>query len=101
MKKQIFKKTETEKEIKKIIFHFLNPLEYKVFIFGSRASGKAKKFSDYDVGIKGEKAIPGHIKVMIEEALEESDIPQKVDIVDFSLLSSNFKKVSLSKIKEL
>lgn len=42
---------KTEQEIRDIIFQFLNPEKYKVFIFGSRAIGKAKKFSDYDIGI--------------------------------------------------
>jgi predicted nucleotidyltransferase len=92
---------KVEKEIKEIIFRFLNPKEYQVFIFGSRATGKAKKYSDYDVGIWGKKPVPSHIMVLIEEAFEESDLPYKVDIVDFSLVSSKFKKIALSKIKKL
>jgi predicted nucleotidyltransferase len=90
-----------ERKIKKIIFQFLNPKEYKVFIFGSRVTRKARKYSDYDVGIIGKKPVPGHILVMIEEALEESDLPYRVDIVDFSLVSSAFRQFALSKIKEL
>ncbi len=90
-----------EKEIKNIIFQFLDPKEYQVFIFGSRVTGKAQKYSDYDVGIRGKKSLPSKIKVLIEEALEESDLPYKVDIIDFSLVSPNFKKVALSKIKKL
>jgi predicted nucleotidyltransferase len=99
MENKISKKVE--KEIKKIIFQFLNPLEYKVFIFGSRATNKAKKFSDYDIGIIGKRAVPGHILVMIEEVLEESDLPFKVEVVDFSLVSSTFRQLALLKTKEL
>lgn len=91
----------TEKIIKNIISKFLNLAEYKVFIFGSRATGEAKKFSDYDIGIIGKKPVRGDILAMIEEALEESDLLYNVDIVDFSLISSNFKKIALSKIKKL
>ena len=94
-------KEKSEEKIKKIIFQFLNPKDYKVFIFGSRATGKAKKYSDYDIGIVGKRPVPSAIKVLIEEALEESDLPYNVDIVDFSLVSANFRKVSLSKIKKL
>jgi predicted nucleotidyltransferase len=90
-----------EKKIKEIIFRFLDRKEYQVFIFGSRISGKAKKYSDYDIGIWGKKPIPSEIKVFIEEALEESDIPYKVDIVDFSLVPSRFKKLALAKVKKL
>lgn len=90
-----------EEQIKKIIFRFLDLKEYQVFIFGSWATGKAKKFSDYDVGIWGKKPLPSVTKVLIEEALEESDLPYKVDVVDFSLLPQKFKKVALSKTKKL
>jgi len=87
--------------IEEIIFKFLEPKEYKVFIFGSRVTGKAEKFSDYDIGILGEKSVPGEKLALIEEAFEESDLPFKVEVVDFSLVSSKFKKIALSKIKEL
>ena len=90
-----------EKEIKEIIFRFLDTKKYQVFIFGSRATGKAKKFSDYDIGISGKDVVSSQVKILIEEALEESNLPYKVDIVDFSLVSSNFKKIALSKIKKL
>lgn len=95
------KEKKYQKEIKEIIFRFLNPKEYQVFIFGSRVTGKGKKFSDYDVGIWGKKPVPSNTIILIEEAFEESDLPYKVDIVDFSLVSSNFRKVALSKIKKL
>ncbi len=52
-----------ENEIKKIIFQFLNSMEYEVFIFGTRATGKADTFSDYDIGIKGKK--PAHMFELI------------------------------------
>jgi len=92
---------DAEKVIKEIIFKYLNPKEYRVFIFGSRATGKARKYSDYDIGILGKRPVPSVTKVLIEEALEESDLPFKVDIVDFTEVSERFKKVALSKIKEL
>jgi predicted nucleotidyltransferase len=92
---------KVEKEIKKIIFQFLDPKDYQVFIFGSRAKGKAEKFSDYDIGIIGKKALPFRVMALIEEALEESDLPYKVDVVDFALVPESFKKVALSKIKKL
>ena len=90
-----------EREIKKIIFKFLDPKKYRVFIFGSRATGKAKKYSDYDIGIWGKRPVPLKIIGLIEEAFEESDLPYRVDIVDFSLVSPEFKKLALSKIKKL
>ncbi len=90
-----------ENKIKNIILQFLDVKEYQFFIFGSRATGKAKKYSDYDIGVLGSYPLPAKIKILIEEALEESDLPYKVEIVDFSLVPANFKKVALSKIKKL
>lgn len=92
---------DVEKELKEIIFRFVNPLEYKVFIFGSRSTGRAKKYSDFDIGIIGKKSVPWRILSLIEEAFEESDLPYKVDIVDFFLASQGFREVALSKIKKL
>lgn len=90
-----------EKQIKNIIFQFLDRQKYQAFIFGSRAIGKSRKFSDYDVGILGKKPVLPENKILIEEALEESDIPYKVDIVDFSSVSEKFKKMALIKVKKL
>lgn len=95
------KKTNEEKIIRDIIFQFINPNEYQVFIFGSRATGKAKKFSDYDIGIEGKKPIAWETMALVKEMFEESDLPFKVDLVDFSLVSDKFRETALSKIKEL
>ena len=92
---------KVEDKIRDIIFKFLDPKQYQVFIFGSRVTGKAKKFSDYDVGIWSKKPVPAHILVEIEEELEESYLLYRVDIVDFSLVTKDFKKIARSKIKEL
>jgi len=95
------KAVKPEDTIREIMFRFLDPEKYRVFIFGSRASEKHSKYSDYDIGIDGEKSLPSETKILIEEAMEESDLPYKVDIVDFSLVSDNFKKTALSSVTEL
>ncbi len=88
-------------EIKKIIFKFLNPRKDKVFIFGSRATGRGKKFSDIDIGISSEGQINSLLLSNMKEAFEESNIPYTVDVVDFSTISKTFKSVALRKIIEL
>ncbi len=85
-------------EIKKIIFQFLNPQESKVFIFGSRATGGGRKFSDIDIGIKSKKQIDSLLLSDIKEAFEESNIPYTVDVVDFSHVSDRFRDISFQKI---
>jgi len=85
---------KTKAEIKKIIYSFLDPKECQVFVFGSRTTGRARKFSDIDIGLKSAKAIPWWKLSAIEEAFEESDLPYTVDVVDFNLVSEKFKQVA-------
>ncbi len=89
--------------IKAILDKFLKPGTYKAFIFGSRALGTHEKYSDIDLGLytNSGKPIPGHIREYIREALEESDIPYRVDVVDFTEVSEDFKQEALQRIIEL
>ena len=87
--------------IKKTVLQFLDPRKYKVFIFGSRACGKAGKFSDYDIGVSGKGSLPLHLLSLLNESFEESDLPFRVDIVDFYLVSPRFRRVALTKFKPL
>ena len=86
--------TATVAEIKNILFKFLDPQKDKAFIFGSRAIGSARKFSDVDIGIKSEKEMDSLLLSNIEEAFEESDIPYTIDVVDFSQVSDKFKELA-------
>lgn len=90
---------DAAEEIKKIIFKYLPPREYQIFLFGSRAIGNHNPKSDYDVGILGKEPIPEQIIPAIEEELENSDIIYKVDVVDFNHVSPRFKELALKNIK--
>lgn len=88
-----------EENIKKIIFEHLSPKEYRIFVYGSRAAGRDRKWSDYDIGILGDRPIPDRVIMNIEEELEESpDILYNVDVVDFSTVSQDFKSIAMQKI---
>lgn len=86
-------------QIKRIIFRHLSPKEYKVFLYGSRVTGKAWKWSDYDVGIMGDKPVPTMAKVKIEDELEKSDLPVVVEVVDFYHVGESFKQLALQKVE--
>jgi predicted nucleotidyltransferase len=90
-----------EEKIKNIVLNFIDNKEIDLFVFGSRALGKAKKYSDYDIGIKSEKKIPLNIMTKIKIALEDSELPFKVDVVDFLNVRDEFKKEALKKIIKL
>lgn len=69
----------TEETIRQIIFRYIDTNTYKVFLFGSRASGNESAFSDIDIGIQGNRRVPGHIMQEIRGALEDSPIPYKIE----------------------
>lgn len=73
--------------------HLPDP-SYRLFLFGSRATGTARRFSDVDVGIEGPKPVSPTALMNIQEALEESDIPYKVDVVDFAQTSDRFRALA-------
>lgn len=66
-----------------------------VWAFGSRVTGKAKKFSDLDLVIVNVKELDFNLYVELKNAFDESDLPIKVDIVEWFHLSDSFKKIIL------
>ncbi|MFW7382126.1 MAG: nucleotidyltransferase family protein [Oligoflexus sp.] len=63
----------------------------KVFLFGSRARGTHKKFSDLDILIESQDDLSLLIG-FLSEKLEESNFPFKVDLVDARELANSYKK---------
>jgi type I restriction enzyme S subunit len=65
----------------------------RVCAFGSRVTGKAKRFSDLDLAIMGNEPIATSLLYQIKDAFEESDLPIRVDIVDWHQIGDDFKKI--------
>ncbi|QOJ24813.1 MAG: nucleotidyltransferase domain-containing protein [Gammaproteobacteria bacterium] len=63
-----------------------------VWAFGSRATGRAKPYSDLDLAINGGKPLGIDLIAQLVEVFAESDLPYKVDIVDWSTASERFRK---------
>ena len=89
---------KVKKDIELVIKECLPQPHYKVFIFGSRANGKADSRSDIDIGIDAGEEIKDGTLNMIRERLDDLPILQKFDVVDFSSVEEKFKKVALEKI---
>lgn len=85
-------KKKYQKNIVEIITKYI-PKNGKIFIFGSSVNNI--DFADVDVGIENANIKPKEMNNMIED-FEESNIPYKIDLVDFSKVDKNFKK----KVKE-
>lgn len=74
-----------------IIQHILSAYPYSFYAFGSRATFKAKKFSDLDLCYK--ESIPDAVVAKIEEQFEESDLPFKVDLINWNQCSAEFQNM--------
>lgn len=69
----------------------IRPSGYKLFIFGSRVRGDNRQYSDIDMGVEGKQQLSGQDYFNLTDALEESDLPYRVDVVDFSTVTDHFK----------
>lgn len=65
---------------------------YKLYIFGSRAKNRAKKYSDIDLAIDSQELTP-QIKTKLEFAFENSTLPYEVDIINLNDIDIKFKNL--------
>jgi uncharacterized protein len=69
------------------------PDDVQVHVFGSRASGKPKPWSDLDLVLDGPAPLPLSLVARLAEAFEESELPWKVDLVDRQTVSDGFGRL--------
>lgn len=55
----------------------------RVRLFGSRARGDSRTWSDIDVAVQADPALPAGVLSTLREALEESSCLLNVDVVDW------------------
>lgn len=73
----------------------------QVFIFGSRVRGQHQPYSDIDLLYKTEKPLNLASIFEIKSALEESQLPYKVDLVQFDDLAVSYKENIIREMIEL
>jgi len=64
----------------------------EVRAFGSRVRGNARPWSDLDLVLIGPEPIPRPVLNRLEEAFAESDLPFRVDVVDWQRIDSAFRR---------
>ena len=62
-----------------------------VWVFGSRVTGKARKYSDLDLAIGGEQPLSFALLAELEHDFTESDLDFRVDIIDWTSVNDEFK----------
>jgi type I restriction enzyme S subunit len=69
----------------------------EVWAFGSRVCTKdarcVKKFSDLDLTVKGDQPLPMRTLAALADDFTESDLPYKVDVVDWATTSARFRAI--------
>ncbi len=63
----------------------------EVWAFGSRVKGTAKPYSDLDLVVLGEEPLPLALQASLAEAFDDSDLPWRVDVVDWATTSERFR----------
>ncbi|MBT9247919.1 nucleotidyltransferase domain-containing protein (plasmid) [Gemmobacter fulvus] len=66
------------------------PNDVEVLVFGSRARGGAKRFSDLDLALKDVGPLDPTVMAHLVDAFEESSLPWRVDLVDYHALTPAF-----------
>lgn len=65
-----------------------------VYAFGSRVHGRnLKRYSDLDLCLKDKLPVPENIRWKLTDAFTLSDLPMRVDIVDWHELSPDFRNL--------
>ena len=77
--------------IKRILAEYVGDCEVRAF--GSRIVGTSKDHSDLDVVVVAPKKIKRRTKMLLKEAFEESDLPFRVDIIDYNAVSDEFRTI--------
>lgn len=79
------------KIVKKILQKYLPECEIRVF--GSRLDPTPKKYADLDLALVDKNKIPREILFAVQTEFEESDLPFRVDLLDWHRLSDEFRAI--------
>jgi predicted nucleotidyltransferase len=65
-------------------------------VFGSRASGRARRYSDLDPAIDAGRRLTLDEVARLAEAFSDSDLPYKVDLVDWHDIDDRWRRIIMA-----
>jgi predicted nucleotidyltransferase len=68
------------------------PPSTKAWVFGSRATGRAGRYSDLDLAIDAGRRLTLDETAGLSEAFSESDLPYRVDVVDWHDINDRWRQ---------
>ena len=77
--------------IKQILHKHIPGVDVRAF--GSRVSGATKTYSDLDLVIMGKHKIDATTLMDLKEDFADSDIPFRVEIIDWHAITNEFQKI--------
>jgi len=87
--------------VREVVRRHLPSRQYRVLLFGSRATGTARRISDWDIGILGPEEVPGHVLQRIHGDLEELPTLHRFDVIDLRSTSDSFQRNALQGARPL
>jgi predicted nucleotidyltransferase len=88
--------------LKQQLLQFKSELKgHRVFLFGSRAAGKARPRSDFDVGAYGDEPLPLKTFFAIEDTFDDLPTLYKIDWVDLNRSNPEFRERAMKHIEVL
>lgn len=70
-------------------------------VFGSRITGTFKPYSDLDIALVGPEPIAPAAMDRLREDFQQSDLPFRVDLIDWQAISREFRAVIEKKYEGL
>jgi predicted nucleotidyltransferase len=93
------KEIKYEEILKHKILEIFGHTQAKIFLFGSRANGRARRGSDADIGIESIDDVTFRkLKMEFDTFCEESIIPFRVELIHFDRVDMDFKEQALKEI---
>ena len=74
------------------ILRAILPPSATVWAYGSRATGRAGRFSDLDLAIDAGRPLSVDETARLREAFTESDLPFRVDVLDWQAIDAGFRQ---------
>lgn len=75
--------------------------QYAVWVFGSRIRADAKPYSDLDLVIMTEQPLDLSVYASLVDDFDESDLPWRVDVVDWACTTAEFQQIILANYRVL
>jgi predicted nucleotidyltransferase len=69
------------------------PQGTKAWVFGSRATGRARRYSDLDLALDAGRRLTLDEIARLTEAFSDSDLPYRVDLVDWGNIDERWRQI--------